>query len=753
MADAVLVLLLVCCQILLYAQFVLFDPHLFDSHTVVALGDPKVRTQIAVDIVSRAEQETPALVPFHDELLNAAERVADSDPFEEALNSALVESKNNIVSNNQAEQGFQLRVVGTTGMLREQLMTGNPALAASLPDHGEVMIGGTDKAGRVSFLAEIVGRFWKFGVVFTAVLLFLMAWWVAHADRWLAALRRMSRVLVFAGALTPLLVSKFFTDGFEWFGLRVLDSSPAQAIAPLIEPLSKISVIFAVAGLSVWFALFGAAVPSDLEEPLMPTVRRWLAARLGGHHSTPARALQLAVALLIAGFLFAWPSSAPRWLSVGAGVAITAAVLRRLIAWNTRRAAPDKVDLGFAGIRPLALILPLSILSLGIVVAFATRPGTSVSDGRVLTGHRCNGSRELCSRPLAQVYFAGTHNSMNTEAAAAKPEHWSLPQQYLTIPEQLDAGIRVLLVDMYPGQSHTEGVFTKPHSRENGIEKVFRERGNELGFDLNAMVKKARRRILNSPEAWSSGLFMCHGFCELGAIPAEVALGQVGKWLADNPREAVMIVIEDYVKPSQIAKAFAEAGELEKLAYSGGINSKHPQLGTLIEKDKRLLVFAENISQPDPNYPWLRPAYISIRESRTGGPSRQSRRSAFVDTPYDIKDADRLGADCSVKRGDKRNPLFMLNNFVSEIPANGRTAERVNSRRFLDSRIKRCLDSADAGNRRPNIIAVDNFRINDGLITLVKDLNGEKRPVVSPTDAVTTSDPPLPTTNLPGPAQ
>ena len=48
-------------------------------------------------------------------------------------------------------------------------------------------------------------------------------------------------------------------------------------------------------------------------------------------------------------------------------------------------------------------------------------------------------------------------------------------------------------------------------------------------------------------------LYFCHGFCELGAYPVVPALQGIRDFMVTNPGEVVIIVVEDYVTPQDLA--------------------------------------------------------------------------------------------------------------------------------------------------------------------------------------------------------
>jgi hypothetical protein len=63
------------------------------------------------------------------------------------------------------------------------------------------------------------------------------------------------------------------------------------------------------------------------------------------------------------------------------------------------------------------------------------------------TVRSCNGSSTLCSRPVNEVIFPGTHNSF----AASNEPGWYFANQTYPIARQLHDGIRALLIDIHYG--------------------------------------------------------------------------------------------------------------------------------------------------------------------------------------------------------------------------------------------------------------------------------------------------------------
>lgn len=158
----------------------------------------------------------------------------------------------------------------------------------------------------------------------------------------------------------------------------------------------------------------------------------------------------------------------------------------------------------------------------------------------------CNGRVDLCDRPYDAVVFAGTHNSH-----AAMDE--GFPQinanQVRGIADQLDDGIRVMLIDIYPSDDDP------------------------------------------------SVVLMCHGPCLLASTPHLEGLGAIADFLRDNPREVVTIIYQDAVEVEAVEADFAATGA-DALTYAHPSGQPWPTLGEMIDADTRLVITAESGGPP-----------------------------------------------------------------------------------------------------------------------------------------------------------
>ena len=208
---------------------------------------------------------------------------------------------------------------------------------------------------------------------------------------------------------------------------------------------------------------------------------------------------------------------------------------------------------------------------------------------------------------------------------------------------------------------------------------------------------RIRERLVGADEA-RRGLYLCHMFCEIGAYELTPTLRDIRSFLLQHPGEVLILVVEDYVSPEDLARAFAESG-LEGFVYRGASGPPWPRLQQLVLSRQNVLVFLES---GRPGVPWLRPAFESIQE-----------------TPYHFLTPEEFS--CREHRGGRAGSLFQINHWVETTPApRPSNAKIVNAHDFLLARARRC--ERERG-RLPNLLAVDFYRTGD-LFEVVADLNG-----------------------------
>jgi len=301
----------------------------------------------------------------------------------------------------------------------------------------------------------------------------------------------------------------------------------------------------------------------------------------------------------------------------------------------------------------------------------------------------CNGSAALCDRRLNQVVFPGAHNAMSN----AEIPGWMFPHHHYAFPRQLADGVRSLAIDIHYGVPAGDRVvtdFDREHTSQEKIEEA-------LGPEATAAALRIRERWIGEAKG-PGGLYFCHGFCELGAYPVVPALEGIRDFLVENAGEVVVVVVEDYVPPEELAHAFEEAGLL-RFVYVGALSGPLPTLRRLIEWDQRLVVFIES---GRPGVVWLHPT-----------------KGMFQETPYSFH--RRQDFSCRPNRGGTEGALFLINHWIETTPAPRPTnADTVNAYPFLLRRARTCAAERD---HLPNIISVDFYDVGD-VVRVARTLNG-----------------------------
>lgn len=170
---------------------------------------------------------------------------------------------------------------------------------------------------------------------------------------------------------------------------------------------------------------------------------------------------------------------------------------------------------------------------------------------------RCNGAASLCDRPFDEVVYATSHNAMSNAA-----EGWLASNQQVTVPDQLDAGIRSLMLDTW---------------------------------------------------YWDGDIVLCHGGevlpglgCDItGQKPLDVGLAELTTYLDTHPNEVLSIIFESYISEADTEAEFATSGLLAHV-HTQSIGSPWPTLRSLIAAGTRLVVFTDDSGATLPwhHYVW-----------------------------------------------------------------------------------------------------------------------------------------------------
>jgi len=131
------------------------------------------------------------------------------------------------------------------------------------------------------------------------------------------------------------------------------------------------------------------------------------------------------------------------------------------------------------------------------------------------------------------------------------------------IPGQLHDGIRALLIDVHRGFPGGARIKTDIEGEKLTQDRLVPALGPE-GVDA---AMRIRDRLVGVDES-RPGLYLCHGFCELGAYEFVPTLAGVREFLVENPEEVLLIVLEDYVTIEELLGAF-DASRLREFVYTG----------------------------------------------------------------------------------------------------------------------------------------------------------------------------------------
>jgi hypothetical protein len=304
----------------------------------------------------------------------------------------------------------------------------------------------------------------------------------------------------------------------------------------------------------------------------------------------------------------------------------------------------------------------------------------------------CNGAESLCGLRLDEVTLATTHNSMNDIE-----DGFLYPSQERGIEAQLEDGVRGFLVDAYLGSVRTarneQIVYTELSDRQ--LTQVVKAVGDEPA------QRALRLRALAGPPDPDAPreVYLCHQFCELGAVSFSQVVEVLRRFLDEHPGEVLVVIIQDQLAAEELVPILEDGGLYPYLATIHP-SIQLPTLGSMVESGRRLVIGLEKGD--------LGPAIPNVYRS-----------GLFQEVPYKYASVSELEAEesCVPHRGHDDAPLFMLNHWVS--PPSPELAAEANAEDVLLARVERC--SAERG-QRVNLVAVDFYGSGD-LFATVDEVN------------------------------
>lgn len=664
----------------------LFDAAAFGAKAEHSLADPDVAAASAEFVTQAVIKSRPDLIAVRPLILAAANALVGTRGFQALAGQAAQRIHQAVFS--EGARRILLSLPDLQILLHSALEQASPQLAAKIPKQLEAAAASFGGGRRVELILDgirfgrRIGSLWMLLFPAGVVLLTLSVWFARNRRQVLA---RVGIGLTAAGILLIALVPAARLA----ISLAVHDTLVRGLLRGLVSTyLAELRDWgFFFAGLGV---LFTAGATSLLEE-VDPLLRlRTIGDFLIHPPAQPAGRLGWSLSLLASGLICVLrPYDVTAGLVVLAGIGGAFLAVREIFRLFLQYLAPHAKELEPGtemNLGPAAAIVASIVVVLGSAWIFWRNPAAAT---QVRTAAAvCNGHASLCDKRLDQVVFAGAHNAMSNQDV---PD-WLFPHHEAGIPRQLEDGVRALLFDVHYG--FPGGVRVKTDLDKEPLTDKVRE---AVGAEGLKAAMRIRDRLVGVDEGRRK-LYLCHGLCELGAYELEPLLAEIREFVIAHPDEVLLLVVEDYVSPQDLAQAF-EASGLGQFVYRGAPEPQWPTLRQLIADGARVVVFIESGRE---GVPWLRPAFKNIRE-----------------TPYSFKAPDAFS--CAPNRGGDAGSLFLLNHWIETTPTpKPSNAAIVNSYASLMQRALKCR-----GERQhlPNIVAVDFYRTGD-LMRVVNELNG-----------------------------
>jgi hypothetical protein len=682
------VVLIVICGATVYFGRALLDRDAFAARLVAALDRPHASAFVAEQITDRLVAAKPDLIGVRPLIISIAESTVRSSAFE-ALALRGARNAHHLVVSEGAEQ-LLLSIPDVHILLRGALAAIDPEITRSLPEEEQpivetrlsdtvpgLVVTLLQDAARIRLLARI-------GLVL-GILLVVAGVAVAPARR--QALLNVGIATLTVAAILALIVP---------LGHSLVTSAVAEA--SLSGALGDVWIAFAgelrswSIGLAlVALTLVAAATASRENRSLLESPWRELGT-VGRRQPTRGREAFRILLLTVLGVLAVVEpiKTLEATMVVAGGLVFLGAVgaLVDLVAprRESRASGTDPLHLNPALSIGIGCVIAIVVLLGGSSVAL--RVGPQLDRYAAGAAMECNGDERLCGRRLDEITLAGAHNAMGS----AEDVRWMFPNQDESILGLLRLGIRAFMLDVWYGNAVEDRVKTAFESEEQ--RKKFED---VIGPEAFAAAMRIRDRLIG--EGGPTGMYMCHGFCEIGAVPFDSALTSFKTFLVENPNEVLLLILEDYVSSEDVAAAFERQGLLDYL-YEGPPGGPYPTLREMISSGNRLFVMAEHDAG---EIPWYFPAYDEVLQ----------------ETPYTFHAPEEFS--CAPNRGAAENPLFLVNHWIETTPAPRPTnAGLVNTDSALVSRARECERQRG---RRANVIAVDFAGVGD-VVEATAILNG-----------------------------
>jgi hypothetical protein len=678
-----------------YTARTLFNPDVFATRVADGLADPRMASLVASQLANEVIAVREDLIAYRPLIVGSLERVVGSVPFRAVVRRAVRRTHATIFS----KKGEQIALtVGDLSVVARDALAMYPQIASKVPPEALEALGATKHwtpgktLGRVMNVASrmrtraliLLGIGFGTGILGFSVArrkdLFLLRCGIAMAVTALVVgVAAEFGAPVLASIVKPRFASDLVRGLWPAFvtplALRmwILGGMGLTVVAGVTSTFRRVNI--GASGAAIWHVIAGR--PHNV---WMGLLRGAFLAVVGGLSAFHPNFLIDTAVVIAAGLLFFFGIQE---------------IFSIILDWLPRieAAVEDaKSKKGSAWPRiVIASVMGLAAIGGGVwwmVHANAKAPMATVEY------MACNGHPELCDRPLNEVAFATSHNSMS----GADIVDWMFPNQNKGIPGQLEDGVRGFLIDVHYGVPVGERIKTILDDEVNSMAKY----EEALGKEAVTAAMRMRDRMVGQPTG-DKDVYLGHGFCELGATRFVDALKEMNEFLVMHPDEVVIIVVQDEgVSPADVASCFERSGMIN-LVYKGPAQKPWPTLREMVESDQRVVVMAENHWE---GVPWYHGAFEVCQE-----------------TPYKFEKPEDMSNQPG--RGDTAGSLLLMNNWIETTPAPlPSNAAIVNSYDILLKRARACKKERGM---MPNLIAVDFYKTGD-LMRVVDAMNGVEQP-------------------------
>jgi hypothetical protein len=658
----------------------LADAETFAAQATETLAQDDVNQLVAERLVDRFASDTVLGTSGRPAAVGLTRSVISSDEFAAVFESAVRTAHEQLVSDR--DDSVTVAVAGAAPLLDPAV--GDSESTGTSADAGVVAVVDDPVLVRVAHVLSVMDTVaW---ICAAAWLLASVLAIVLAADR-RRTLRRLGSALLVAGIVLAIgvLVARALAGHGE---PAEVHAAAAATVTVFTDPLLRFAEVLAVLGAVVAVcAATNAPTGRGLVTASRRQVRRAMRHRL-------VRSCSPILALLAGSVLLLEPMDAVAVLAevtglalVGGAVVTLLGLLARAIDQGPGTAQPRAARA--MGATALTAVVALCLATAVTAAAVARHDATPTLPAPDPDGAGCNGVVGLCDRHLDEVALPGSHNSMSSTAERG----WYFGEQRLSISGQLVAGVRALMLDVYPGYESDGRVRTDlraPKTAEAAAADVTEEQKaalEHLGLTVGVIP----------PEGADIEAYLCHAYCELGASKMVDKLRDVRDFLDQNPEQVLIMVLQDYISGQETQQVFEEAGLMDRV-WPMKAGDPWPTLRQMVESRRDLVVLSENHGG---EVPWMPAAYDVMEE-----------------TPYEFASVDDF--TCAPNRGGTGKPLFLVNHWIRE-PGHKPLddAAVVNSRDVLTDRIAECRQVRD---RQPGILAVDFVDVGD-LFPVINDLN------------------------------